>query len=694
MKKKYIDPVPIFDSTQTVQNLLDNLSRISCATTQIILCNAKKQIYGLICLSKFYQAVLSGIPTGDSLASLCHKDYITITKDCSYLSPLLLSCQKPIIVLDKDNAPLGILKKELLLSDHLLHSPFPSFSSSSSLFQQLDFGVILLDIYGNIQTLNPAAHKLLSKAKIRHLRQIDDLIPRFDYSFSTKSYSVFANDLPLEIFSYPYFSSSDRLSQIVLVLFDVSALSEKKKALRETRSLCRNLTDILEHSYDEIYVTDNSGVCIFVNSACERIYGLKREDMIGKTSAQMQAEGNISSDLSLKVIQTKQRLFDIQTTKIGQKILVIANPIFASNGEVKKVVINSRELSDMVDFRISADKLTRNILADSAEQLLNLTLNSDKIVAESDIMKQIVKQVTYLALAEASILLIGETGSGKHFTASLFHELSPRRTQPLVQFHCSSIPSDRIGALLFGDCETKDSNSTTVSSPGLLALANGGNLLLENIDALPIDLQNRLYHAIKNKCYLPSNTNTPITTDFRLIATTEQDLQSLTADGTFSPALFSILNPMSIRIPPLRHRKEDIPFFIQRFLKVLNKKSGQNKHITPQAIDLIKQHTWKSNISELKIFLERLYFLSEKDTIDKNSLKLILDFHENDNLSDTDYFYMIGSSSLPSIIESFEKNIYVKAMRHCSSTYELANLLGISQPTVVRKLKKYDLHFV
>lgn len=641
-------------------------------------------------MDKLYKEIAFGLQFDHVLESISDNDYITLEQNCCFVNPALLT-GKTIVVTDEQGYCAGIANHTALLLDYIQSSEIYKKGVSSSFLGDLDFGFVLSDIYGNLISLNPAAKRMLCQTRIPSLKRIDDMIPRFNYSSIRQTYHISFNDISLEIQAYPFSEEGEQI-KIALLFFNISELNTSKKALAEVKAKYRDLLEIANHSYDEIYVTDNTGLCVFVNKACERIYGLRREDMLGRTSAQMKDNGFISSDLSEKVIQSKRRLRDIQTTKIGQKILVIASPIFDKHGDVRKVVINSREIADMIDVRISADNLSQHNDSDITDKLMDLTLKSNKIVAESENMCKVIRQVTRISQTDAPVLLSGETGVGKDVIATLIHEISRRRNSSLVRLNCTMMSDAQIESELWG-CEKASADSRSSARKCLFALSDKSTLFLDEIDEFPYDLQGKLLHAIDDKNYTPLGGTGSVNSDFRLIAATSRNLLELVKEGRFREDLYYRLNVMSVTIPPLRERQEDIPFLAQSFLSSINRSAGTQKSISPETIERLKYHKWDGNIRELKNILERLCVLSAEEQITEKELLLIPEFTLADTHFSDNYPALIGHQDLPAILDTFEEKLLRDAMRRCDSTYSLGTLLGISQATAVRKLQKYGMKF-
>lgn len=692
MNPDHITNVPIFYSNQSVKDVLHYLLQNDIDTEHLILCNEKKAPCGIIHMEKFYRDIAFGMQFNHVLEDISDNNYTVIQEDYSITEPELLENQV-IIVTDRDGRCLGTVNSTTVLLDYIRRKETLENASGLDgfLLSLPEFGFAMADVHGKLTYLNQTAKKILRKMAFLQIHRLEDVIPRFDYSFSRQTYHLKYEKNSAEIKIYPIHTDSSGI-KIALLIFDRSELDSVKKTLEETRAKYNEMLSIIDNSYDEIYATDSNGVCIFVNKTCERIYGLKREDIVGKTSAQMKMDGFISSDLCTRVIDEKHRLREIQTTKIGQKILVIASPIFDKQGKLLRVVINSREIADMMEVRISLDNLDRKQNLNITDRLMELTLKSQKIVAESEQMKTVIKQLIRVSQTNTTVLLTGETGTGKDIMATLIHEISDRRQNSIVKFRCAQATPEQIREELFG-CEKKSADGKTFIKRGLFELADKSTIFLDEIDEFPYELQGRLLHVLEDKEFLPSGSTKVISSDFRVIAATNISLEKLMQEGRFRKDLYYRLNIANIHLPPLRERKEDIPLLIQNFISLMNHSAKNEKTISGTALEMLIHHKWKGNVRELKNVIERLYLYSEDDRITEKDLSCLPELFPPDSYSIHDYTALLGKRDMPDILNIFEERLLKESMKQSDSTYSLAKLLGISQATVVRKFQKYNLKF-
>jgi len=247
----------------------------------------------------------------------------------------------------------------------------------------------------------------------------------------------------------------------------------------------------------------------------------------------------------------------------------------------------------------------------------------EEIVGSSKPMRQVVKQVEKVAPSDSTVLILGETGTGKELIARALHRLSRRVTRAFVRVNCAAIPQSLIASELFGH-EKGAFTGALQRRLGRFEAADGGTLFLDEIGDLPMETQIALLRVLQEREFERVGSNHPIKIDVRLIAATNRDLPAAVAVGTFRQDLFYRLNVFPIAVPALRERAEDIPLLVEYFVGRFAKGSGKNiRHIGKDTFELLRTYHWPGNIRELQNVVERAVILSESDTftVDESWLK-------------------------------------------------------------------------
>jgi len=247
----------------------------------------------------------------------------------------------------------------------------------------------------------------------------------------------------------------------------------------------------------------------------------------------------------------------------------------------------------------------------------------DEIVGSSEPMRQVLRQVAKVAPSDSTVLILGETGTGKELIARALHSCSNRSTKPFVRVNCGAIPQSLIASELFGH-EKGAFTGALQRRVGRFESADGGTLFLDEVGDLPLETQIALLRVLQEREFERVGSNHPISVDARLIAATNRDLGAAVSSGAFREDLFYRLNVFPIAVPSLRDRAGDIPLLLQYFVGRYAKKAGKNiKNINKSTLALFKAYNWPGNIRELQNVVERGVILSEGDTfsVDESWLK-------------------------------------------------------------------------
>lgn len=242
------------------------------------------------------------------------------------------------------------------------------------------------------------------------------------------------------------------------------------------------------------------------------------------------------------------------------------------------------------------------------------------IVGSHPQMKALVKQAQRAANASVSVLITGETGTGKEVLATAIRQLGPRKTNPFIAINCAAIQSTVLESELFGH-EAGAFTGAQKRKSGLMEIADEGIIFLDEISSMPLDMQAKLLRAIDERAFRRVGGTNLIKVDVQILAASNRDLNSLMASGNFREDLFYRLKVVDLHLPPLRERKQDIPELVGLFIRELNMKMGLNvTNISERALSSLGAYTWPGNIRQLRNEIERAMLFCDEDTIDINHL--------------------------------------------------------------------------
>jgi DNA-binding NtrC family response regulator len=309
-----------------------------------------------------------------------------------------------------------------------------------------------------------------------------------------------------------------------------------------------------------------------------------------------------------------------------------------------------------------------------------------ELVGGSRPMQEVMRIVEMAAPSSASVLITGETGSGKEVVARTIHKLSPRATGPFVAINCSAIPESLMESEIFGH-ERGAFTGAAERRIGCFELADGGTLLLDEIGEMPAPTQAKLLRVLEDRKVrrLGSKSETPV--DVRVLAATNKDPEQAVASGHMRQDLFFRLNVFHIHLPPLRDHKDDIPLLVEHMLRDLNAKHGKSvRGIGSEVLDTFMSHTWPGNIRELRNVLERAAIMSEKDLITRSSLPGEFGKTAAKGPSDLSGIkFPVGTT-----VDAMERELILQTLAATGNNKtRAADLLGVSLKTLHNKLKEY-----
>lgn len=313
-------------------------------------------------------------------------------------------------------------------------------------------------------------------------------------------------------------------------------------------------------------------------------------------------------------------------------------------------------------------------------------------ISDSPAFASVLATAKRLARGVIPVLILGETGSGKEVLARFIHEQGPRKSQPLVAVNCAALPSQLVESTLFGH-ERGAFTGATQQQRGVFEAADGGSVLLDEIGELPAAAQAALLRVLETKRVTRVGSTKEIAVDVRVMAATHRDLEAMCDAGEFRRDLFYRLNTMTLRVPPLRKRREDIPELARRFLADANVANGTNiRGIEPEALGLLDGHPWPGNVRELRNAVERAVVIAQADTITVEDLpedvQRCIEEREESQAAVGDG----GEGDFRSQLERAEVEILTRALQRAGHNQTLAaKQLGMPLRTLVYKLRAHGI---
>lgn len=444
---------------------------------------------------------------------------------------------------------------------------------------------------------------------------------------------------------------------------------------------------ILGNLHEAVCVINTSGLVTFWNASAEKLYGIKVEEIVG-----FHIKKFFQDPLLLKVLSEKKTFYNLkQKFRDGPDVIVSAIPLIYED-ELIGAVSTDRDLNEITNLYMELDreKTKVELLKKQMKEITENKYYFGRIIGKSKALLDAMTIAKQVSKTNASVLITGESGTGKEVFSRAIHEESGRKGD-FIPVNCSAIPSELLESELFGYVEGAFTGASRNGRAGKFELAHGGTLFLDEIGDMPTLMQAKLLRVLQDGIVYPVGSSKAIKVDARIIAATNKDLLNLMEEGKFREDLYYRLNVVSIIIPPLRERKEDIPELINTFILEFAEKNNINKmDITPDAMKILTDYQWKGNIRELRNTIERLVILSKDNRIHSENIPVQI----INSINITPFIDLNESETidLKKTVEEFEKNIILNALKVTNGNkVQSAELLGIKRATLYYKLDLYGI---
>ncbi|NLK36333.1 MAG: sigma 54-interacting transcriptional regulator [Gracilibacteraceae bacterium] len=493
----------------------------------------------------------------------------------------------------------------------------------------------------------------------------------FTYSINNKEYLVSIIEIAKE-------------QNYLITLQDTSLLNNAVKKMRVVRDMENEFYEILGAIHDDFVIIDNKGVIIKVLDNFDKMYGIPGEEAIGKTIFEMEERKIFNPSVAIRVFRSGKAETMLQLTGANKYLMCTAIPIKGPDNEIIKIISYTRDVTKYETLKSEYNKLSETLEKYSAElEHFRSSRNAHpSIIGSSNAIKNIIETVDKVSKFDANILFTGESGVGKTMFAKLTHSQSSRKDGPFIEINCGAIPDNLLESELFGYEKGAFTGANKEGKIGLIELANNGTLFLDEIGDLPLHMQVKLLKVIQEKKLIRVGGTEEITVDFRLISATSKKLNDMVDNGEFREELFYRINVITIHIPSLRERKEDIFSLCMHFLEKCKNRYGLDRTLSNTAIDYLTEYNWPGNIRELENTIERLVLTSDNYMITEDYLPSNI---KSQVISTTH----IQNKSLKSILAEVEKKIILDAYKKHGTTTGVAKELGISQPSASLKINQY-----
>ncbi|WP_010281432.1 sigma-54 interaction domain-containing protein [Bacillus timonensis] len=443
---------------------------------------------------------------------------------------------------------------------------------------------------------------------------------------------------------------------------------------------------ILDSIDEAIHVVNEDGITIFYNQVAAEHDGLSREEVLGKHILEVFPSLNENSSTLLKVISTKQPIFHLPQTyknKWGKLIDTVnttlpikINGIFIGAVEIGKDYSKIKDLSNkLMDLQSKVRGVSKK-----PNEIYGAKYTFHDILTKNEQFNYVKRQATKVASSTSTVLVYGETGTGKELLVQAIHNESSRRQAPFIAQNCAALPESLLESILFGT--VKGSYTGAVDRAGLFEIAHGGTLFLDEINSMPLELQSRLLRVLEDGMVRRIGSPKALQVDVRVIVALNKYPKECVKAGELRPDLYYRLNVFSLEIPPLRDRIGDIPYLVEHFVRHYNHSFQKNiSKVDDEVLELFTSYNWPGNVRELKHIIEHAMIMAEGLTLTKDLLP--------NHLVDSQVTSTVTLRPLRQAIQETENTLIEVAMKESGGNInQAAKLLDIPRQTLQYKLQK------
>jgi PAS domain S-box-containing protein len=431
---------------------------------------------------------------------------------------------------------------------------------------------------------------------------------------------------------------------------------------------------ILESISDGVFTVDPEWRITSFNRAAEEITGISRGEAIGRRCSEVFRSSMCEVECALR-----------QTLETEKPIVGKSGYIIDADGKRIPISVSTAVLRDSEDRIIGGAETFRDMSeVEALRRELEGRFRVGDLVSRSPVMQKVFEVLPAIAASPSTVLILGETGTGKELLARTIHSLSPRHKGPFVAVNCGALPDTLLESELFG-YKAGAFTGANKDKPGRFALAKGGTLFLDEIGEVSPALQVRLLRVLQDRIYEPLGATRSETADVRVVVATNRDLAEQTRRGAFREDLYYRVNVVRVELPPLRRRKEDIPLLVEQFIGRFNHMQQKGlQGVTAAALSMLMAHDWPGNIRELENVIERAFILCGEGFIGIGQLP-----EELTAIRAGEQTAFSGIKKIRNLLDA--QSIRSALERNDNNRLAAARELGIHKSTLFRKMKKLGI---
>ena len=549
--------------------------------------------------------------------------------------------------------------------------------------------IVAIDSQGRVVFFNPSAEKILSFQEKEVIGQ-----PIKKFFPDSLTYKVLETGQELREIRMrfgernlltdflPISPDGEKILGAVAIFKDVTELEDVTDRLSNSEKLMATLEAVVENSYEGIVVIDEQERVVLLNQFFLDVMGLQSQEVIGRHILEISPDSQLPQTLKTGLPQFGE------TWHIGGRDFIIMRIPIERDGKIVgalgKTLFKNMEVAKMFAKKVVRLEEDLAFYKEELGKFHSSRFAFDDIIGESPVMKAAKSLAERAARTASTVLILGDSGTGKEVFAHAIHESSSRNKGPFIKINCAALPETLLESELFGYAEGAFTGARKGGKPGKFELADKGTIFLDEIGDMTLAMQAKLLRVIQEREVERLGGTHPIKVDVRIIAATNRDLHQMVIEHKYRLDLYYRLNVLTIDLPPLRERREDIAPISKAMVKRINHRLGTTiLGLTPESLNTLYGYDWPGNIRELENIIERAMVTCDEKWLHPKHLSLPGDSASHLNPDE---------KTLEEALADAERDIIEKALRRAQGNkMQTARLLGIHRSVLYKKLTKHNL---
>ena len=557
-----------------------------------------------------------------------------------------------------------------------------------NMVNSLCVGLLIINKNGIIDYLNEGALKILDLNRESALdKKVDKVIPNLKISNflktnkKSKTHTLKYKSMEIIAIEKPIINNGF-VEGTFLIFQKLDSYKEFIRQFDDEMEAAFLLKTIMETTNDAIVYVNKEGYIEMISKPYADFLQVKREEVIGKHVRDVIE--NTRMDVVIKTGVSE--IAEVQEIN-GNKMIATRIPVFVKGnvvGAVGRVLFRDINELNALYMKISKIEKELNLYKDEFKKVNSAKYSLDSIISESKSMHKIKELTKRTAKTNSNVLILGESGTGKELFAHAIHSISRRANAPFIKVNCGAIPYELLESELFGYEEGSFTGAKKGGKIGKFKAADGGTIFLDEIGDLPMNMQVKLLRVLQDKEIEKIGSNSSEKVDIRIITATNRDLEEMVSEGKFRLDLYYRLNVLTIKVPPLRERKDDIPILSEYLIQKISRRENiRVDRISDSALEYLKRYNWLGNVRELENILERsINFLDEETVIKPEHLPSKI----------TGIMRKKKVRSLKLTLEEVERQAIIDSLIFSNGNKtKAASILDISRTSLYEKIDKYNI---